>query len=96
MPWSKPFEDPITLPDGRQLVTLEDAAFYIQKLPKAEHDLPVWQDAVESLMMAAADEGPLMHARIGVLRGLNRNVDRVFNPDQKDPSWRRPKLRRDT
>ena len=30
--WKRPFDDPIPLP--RQLVTLEDAANYIQKLPK--------------------------------------------------------------
>jgi len=27
--------------------------------------------------MAAEDRGPLMHARIGVLRALNRNVERT-------------------
>jgi len=26
--WSRPFEDPITLPDGRRLATLEDAGNY--------------------------------------------------------------------
>ena len=34
--WSRPFEDPILLPDGRKLVTLKHAADYIMKLPKAE------------------------------------------------------------
>jgi len=28
------------------------------------------------LLMAAEDRGPLMHARIGVMRALNRNVER--------------------
>ena len=28
-----------------------------------------------------------MHARIGMLRALNRNVERVFNPDRKDTNW---------
>src|SRR5258708_22981664 len=37
--------------------------------------------------MAAEDRGPLMHARIGMLRALNRNVVRVFNPDRKDKHW---------
>jgi hypothetical protein len=32
-------------------------------------------------LMAAENRGPLMHARIGMLRALNRNVERVFNPD---------------
>ena len=35
MSWSSAFDDPIPLPRGRQLVTLKDAANYIQKLPKA-------------------------------------------------------------
>jgi hypothetical protein len=34
--WSRPFEDPITLPDGRKLVTLKNATDYIVELPKAE------------------------------------------------------------
>jgi hypothetical protein len=33
MSWKRPFEDPIALPRGRQLVTLEDAGDYITKLP---------------------------------------------------------------
>jgi hypothetical protein len=42
--WSREFEDPIDLPDGRTLITLEDAGNYITKLPKAEHSAPEWQD----------------------------------------------------
>jgi hypothetical protein len=71
MPWSQPFEDPIPLPDGGQLVTLEDAAAYIQKLPKAEHDLEHWRTAVEMLILAAEDRRPTMFARIGMMRALN-------------------------
>jgi hypothetical protein len=95
MPWSRAFEDPIPLPRGRHLVTLKDAAGYIMKPPKAEQNLPEWQAATEALLMAAEDRGPLMHARIGVLRVLNRNVERVFNPDRKDPQWGKRKLARD-
>jgi len=36
--WQRRFDDPIPLPRGRQLVTLQDAGNYITKLPKAEHD----------------------------------------------------------
>jgi hypothetical protein len=46
--WKRPFDDPILLPRGRQLATLEDAAKYIQKLPKAEQQLDEWQAAVEA------------------------------------------------
>jgi len=59
-------------------VTLRDAADYIMKLPKAEQNLEAWQTAVEALIMAAEDRGPLMHARIGMLRALNRNVERCL------------------
>jgi hypothetical protein len=45
--------------------------------------------------MAAEDRGPLMHARIGMLRALNRNVERVFNSSRKDTQWGKRKLKRD-
>jgi hypothetical protein len=34
--WQREFEDPISLPDGRKLLTLKDAAEYITGLPKKE------------------------------------------------------------
>jgi hypothetical protein len=37
--------------------------------------------------MAAESRGPLMHARVGVLRALNRHVELVFKPDRKDTHW---------
>jgi hypothetical protein len=37
-----------------------------------------------------------MFARIGVMRALNRHVERVFNPDRKAAHWRKRKLKRDT
>jgi hypothetical protein len=36
-----------------------------------------------------------MMARIGVMRALNRHVERVFNPDRKDAHWGKRKLKRD-
>ena len=93
--WSKPFDDPIPLPRGRQLVTLRDAANYITSLPKAEQHLPEWQTAVMCLIMAAEGRGPLMHARIGVLRALHRNIERVFDPTRKEHHWGHRKLARD-
>jgi hypothetical protein len=83
------------LPDGRQLLTLQQAADYVLKLPKAEQKLPAWQAATEALIMAAEGRGPLLHARVGVLRGLNQGVERVFNPDRKDTNWGKRKLKRD-
>jgi hypothetical protein len=92
--WKRPFDDPIPLPRGRQLVTLRDAGTYITKLPKAEHDAEEWQAAMEALMLVARG-GPTMLARIGVMRALNRHVERVFNLNRKDHHWGRRKLKRD-
>ena len=65
------------------------------KLPKAEQELPEWQTATEALIMAAEGRGPLLHARVGMLRALNRNVQRAFNTDRKDSHWGKRKLKRD-
>jgi hypothetical protein len=83
------------MPRRRQLVILQDAADYIMKLSKTDRDLPEWQAAGEALIMAAEGRRLLLHARVGVLRALNRNQVREFNPDRKDPHWGRRKLKRD-
>jgi hypothetical protein len=93
--WSRKFEDPIELPDGRKMLTLKDAAAYIMKLPKAEQHLEEWQAATEALLMAAEDRGPLMHARVGMLRALNRHVARDFDSTRRDTRWGKRKLARD-
>ena len=76
------------------MLTLKDAADYITKLPKKESDLPEWQAAIEALMLCSRG-GPTMMARIGVMKALNRHVERVFNPDRKDTHWGKRKLKRD-
>jgi hypothetical protein len=93
--WDQRFFDPIILPDQKPLATLGDAARYVTNLPKAEHDAEEWQAAIESLMLVAELGGPTMFARIGVMRALNRNVERVFDPSRKEKHWGRRKLARD-
>jgi hypothetical protein len=93
--WSRKFDEPIPLPKGRQLVTLKDAGTYITKLPKAEHMAPEWQAATEALILVATLGGPTMFARIGIMRALNRHVERVFNPSRKETHWGRRNLVRD-
>jgi hypothetical protein len=94
VPWSTSFEDPIILPDGRKLLTLKDAADYVTKLPKKESDLPEWQAAIEALMLCSRG-GDAMLARIGVVKALNRHVERVFNTDAKERHLGKRKLKRD-
>jgi hypothetical protein len=83
------------LPRGRQIVTREDVGTYITRLPKAEHEAKEWQAAMEALIPVASLGGPTMMARIGVMRALNRHVERVFNPNHKETRWGRRKLARD-
>jgi hypothetical protein len=59
--------------------TLRDAALYITKLPKAEHEA-----AMRALLLVAEHDGPTMFAQIGVMQASSRHVERVFNSDRKD------------
>jgi hypothetical protein len=85
MSWSRAFDEPIPLPRGRQIVTLKDAANYIQKLPRAEQDLEEWQAAVEALLLVVELNGPTIKIYSRVLRhgygGRRRAVD--SNRDSK-------------
>jgi hypothetical protein len=59
-------------------------------LPGKTRQSDEWQEA---LLMAAENRGPLMHARISMLRALNRNVEREFDSSRKETHWGRHKLR---
>ena len=62
------------LPGGRRLVTLQDAARYLMKLPEESRESSVGKAAGVALIMAAEDRGPLMFAHVGMLRLINRDV----------------------
>ena len=74
---------------------LLEAATYVTRLPKKELATAEWQAAIQALMLVAELGGPTMFARIGVMRALNRDHVRAFNPSRKDPHWGRRKLARD-
>jgi len=92
--WDQRFFDPIELPGRKKLVTLRDAAIYITKLPKAEHDAEEWLAAMEALLLVAESDGPTMFARIGVMQAINRHHVREFDPDRKPHHWGKRKLKR--
>jgi hypothetical protein len=53
-------------------------------VPKAEQQLEEWQTAIENLINAAeVGGGWLMLARIGIMKALNRHIERVFDPSRK-------------
>jgi hypothetical protein len=94
LPWSTRFEDPIVLPNGRQLLTPKDAADYVTTLPKDESGLPPWQVAIEALMLCSRGGDPML-ARIAFMKALDRNVVLAFNPDAKKHHWGKRKLKRE-
>jgi hypothetical protein len=81
--WGRRFDNSISLPGGGKLVTLRDAATYITKLPKRDHDAPEWQAAMEALLLVVDRQGPTMLARIGVVRALNRHHKPVQKPRKR-------------
>lgn len=92
--WVHDFDEVIALPDGRQIITLIDAAIQIPAVPKKEADSSEWQTAIEALSWSDL-RGPTMFARIAVMRALNRNVERAFNPNRQDRHWGKQNLKRD-
>jgi hypothetical protein len=96
--WRARFDEPILLPDGKTLTTLRDAATYITKLSKAEHDAAEWQAAMQALLLVAEHGGPTMLARIGVMLALNRRVERDIEMSalQSFPAIRLFKLQSET
>ena len=83
MSWERPFDQPVPLPEGPPARTLRDAANYIRNLPKSERDTLEWRLAVQVLIDAAEDRGPMLFAKMGIHRALNRHVERVPAPRRK-------------
>jgi hypothetical protein len=44
--------------------------------------------------MAAEGRGPLLHARVGMLRAISHGNERVYS-DRKETHWGKRKLKRD-
>jgi hypothetical protein len=89
--WARPFDDPILLPGGRQLVTPRDAADYIMKLPKAEQDLEEWQTAIGCLTGAAEGRDILSASAwwelsIGALSGCSLHRESIRIGDAGEPA----------
>lgn len=81
--------------DGLRPELRQEAADHILKLPKATQQLPHWQAAVEGLIKAAEGRGPLLHARVGMLRAMHHGRDRVFRSDRKETRLGKRRVRRD-
>jgi hypothetical protein len=58
-------------------------AGYIHDLPRAKKLEDAWQNAAEALLVVVNQNGPTMFARIGMMKALYPQGERVFNPDRK-------------
>jgi hypothetical protein len=80
--WKRPFDDPIPLPRGRQLVTLEGRRQLHHRASqgRAFRTRVAGSDGSPdaALMLVATRGGPTMLARIGVMQALHRHIVREF------------------
>ena len=60
MNWSRRFEDPIPMPDGRIIRTIGEAAEYATSLPRKSGATKPWQRAEKVLHEAAEYGGPFV------------------------------------
>jgi hypothetical protein len=94
MSWDRPFAQPVPLPKGPPAQTLRDAAEYIRNLPQTERDRQEWRLAVQMLIDAAEDRGPMLFARMGIVRALETDSESGLHPKQQD-ARRQGKLKTD-
>ncbi len=74
MNWSRPFDDPIVLPDGGELRTLLDAGRYVDALPRSMHEREGVANGDGSPAMAVEGREPvrLVHVALLGLAGEQR------------------------
>jgi hypothetical protein len=97
VPWSIRFAPPITLPNGRKLVTLKDAIAWLAKeIPQSERLMKKVQAAAHCVTEAAENNGPMIFAGMGMMQAINQHRPVEFDPKRKSPHWGRRKLKRDT
>jgi hypothetical protein len=95
MSWDRPFDQPVPLPKGAPARTLRDAANYIKNLPKPEHDRQEWRLAVQMLIDAAENRGPMLFARMGMMRAMEGELDGTSSTARKGSRRGKRSLRRD-
>jgi hypothetical protein len=68
--WSRRFEVPISLDDGRKLATLIDAGQYIMQLGRTAKQRSDWQTAASEVLLAAELDGDVNLAEIAMRRAI--------------------------
>ena len=71
--WSRPFDEPIPLPDGGELRTLLDAGHYVDKLPRSMQEREEWQAVMEVLLSAVEGREPVRLVHIALTLALQES-----------------------
>jgi hypothetical protein len=88
--WSRTFDAPIALPDGREIETMRQAGEYIAALPAKEQHEQRWRTATECLLSAAERGGIVMMAEIAMRKALGSGRER---PEPEPPKKAAKKYR---
>jgi len=83
MSWDRPFAQPVPLPKRPPAQTLREAADYIRTLPQSERERQEWCLAIQMLIDAAEDRGPMLFAWMGIVRALEGAVDAEAEPSHQ-------------
>lgn len=92
MSWDRKLDEPVALPNGKTATTLRHAAQYVMGLPNAEQQHAKWQVAMQILIDAAEQRGPLAFARMAMSQAIHRNEEPRLGPGKKTGKgtrWRR-------
>src|SRR5580692_8054261 len=73
MSWSRPFDEPIALPDGGELRTLLDAGRYVDALPRSTHEREEWQAVMEVILSAVEGREPVRLAQVALTLALQES-----------------------
>lgn len=90
MSWSDRLLRPVETPDGKRLVTLEDAAIYFQSLPKAKRDDPYIRDRMFILIDVAEGRAPDLLGQTAVAQMVHGPV-KLLNRKKPDRPWMKRK-----
>jgi hypothetical protein len=89
MSWDRPFAQPVPLPKGPPAQTLRDAADYIRTLPQPQRECQEWRLAIQMLIDAAEDRGPVLFAHMGIVRALEADLANTLDAEGETPPPRR-------
>jgi hypothetical protein len=87
--WERPFNQPVPLPNSPPARSLRDAADYIRKLSALERDTPEYRLAIQMLIDAAEDRGPVLFAKVGIERALYGEAVHIPYPKSSDVGQRK-------